>query len=793
MENKRSLALCVVNQLRSRAMFWRILLLYLGCSVLLLGVFSAVLTGILTRHATANTIARDNDALSQAYAAAEYALNTTYDTYYNLYATSDVSDLLFDTVTPTSEADLVAGHLLSQITANSDCVASVYLVNRGRDRVWSSDGTISTLNDFWDAQAMRLFQFYNENSNTLFLPRSALLPDGDRGAFITLIFSRRNAVSIPMGGLIVNLDETALSRIIAGELDNAEDLYVISENGSILVNADTSKVNTSIYGSELWEKLTACSGQESFSFQADVDDVPCLVTGRNASRLRFCFLRITPRSDLEESVAYIRNAALVCAAVFLGVAFLLAAVGSRYIYQPISHLITDLRTKTDAPAAPPGLDEVTFLDTAYRNLFQKVETLSHDNDLMERARRREILLHLLHGDYPTEEKCRTEATRLGLHPGQYNRAIVLLLDDFKTLRLQTASQDLALYRYALCNVAEELLADCGKPFGVEVSGDEVAILLVTESAVLPESLSTALEQIAQAMRQHLHCSVSAGIGTASPDLTALVTSYNAAMTASGYRLVFGRGAVIRYDVIADRQSSALDYPMEEDLAIVQALRSRNQARVDAGLDAFFAAIAEANIDGINMATTQLSISLSRTVHSLAAGHEGTRSLPNYRVLSDQIQEADTLDQRCQVLRDYCTRVIEIRNSEVQGEREHLIERVRDFIESNYSNPMLNTDDIAKFAGLSPNYLRTVFKQAVGKSPTDYLTDCRIRNAKELLADTDLSTKEIAAAVGYYNHRYFYSVFKAKTGSTASAYRAEQRGKVAPARKEADSDAQEAKA
>lgn len=250
------------------------------------------------------------------------------------------------------------------------------------------------------------------------------------------------------------------------------------------------------------------------------------------------------------------------------------------------------------------------------------------------------------------------------------------------------------------------------------------------------------------------------------------------MTACGYRLVFGRGAVIRYEAIAERQSAALDYPMEEDLAIVQALRSRNQTKTLAGLDAFFAAIAEANIDGINMATTQLSISLSRAVHSLAAGHEGTRSLPNYRVLSDRIQEADTLQQRCQVLKAYCTRVIEIRNSEVQNEREHLIERVRDFIEANYGNPMLNTDDIAGFAGLSPNYLRTVFKQAVGKSPTDYLTDCRIRHAKELLADTDLSTKEIAAAVGYYNHRYFYSVFKSKTGATASAYRAEQRGRAA---------------
>lgn len=789
MEKARPWYSRLATRLRSRTMFWRILLLYLGCSVVLLGVFSAVLTGILTRHAAANAIDRDNDALGQAYAAVEYVLNTAYDTYYKMYTASGVSDLLFDTVAPQAEADLAAGRLLEHIAANSDCVASVYLVNRGRDRVWSSDGTISTLDGFWDAQAMRLFQFYNENSNTLFLPRTATLQNGGRGAFITLIFSRRNAVSIPMGGLIVNLDEAKLSQIISGELDNAEDLYVISENGSILVNADAGKVNTSIYGSELWEKLSECSGQESFSFQAVVDDKPCLVTGRNASRLRFCFLRITPRSDLEGSVAYIRNAALVCAALFLCVAFLMAALGSRYIYRPISTLITDLRTKTEEPGAPAGLDEVSFLDSAYRSLFQKLETLSHDNDLMERARRREILLHLLHGDYPTEEKCRAEAARLGLQPGQCGCAVVLLLDDFKALRRQAGSQDLALYRYALCNVAEELLAGCGRPLGVESSDDEVTILLVTESAALPDPLPDALRRVGQAMQQYLHCTVTAGIGTAAAEWMTLVTSYNNAMTAAGYRLVYGYGAVIRYEQIAERQSAALDYPLEDDQAVVQALRSRNQAKAMAGLDAFFAGIAQGNVDGINMATTQLSISLSRAVHSMAAGHEGTRSLPNYRVLSNRIQAADTLRERCGVLKDYCSRVIEIRNGEVHNEREHLIERVREFIETNYANPMLNTEDIAEFAGLSPNYLRTVFKSAVGKSPTDYLTDCRIRRAGELLADTELPTKEIAAAVGYYNHRYFYSVFKAKTGLTASAYRAQQRGQEPPKKeKEGPADA-----
>ena len=789
MEKAKRLLARVGNNLRTKKMFWRILLLYVATSVVLLTVFSAVLGAYLTRHATEDAIDHNREVLGRAYAAAEQVLNTTYDMYYKLYQSSEVSDLLF--AEKLTAGDLLsAGQLLAQVENGSDCVASVYLINRAADRVVSSDGTIAGLDTFYDGQALRLFQFYNENSNTLFLPRTTSFTDASgqeaRRYYITLIFSRRNEVSIPMGGLIVNLDETLLSELIAGEEPDAGDLYVISENGSILVNSDPGRVNTSIYGGDLWQQLSAHSAEDDFSFHAVVDGESCLVTGKNASRLRFCFLRITPVRTLQQSVAYIRNIVVLCTGIFLAATLVLATVGSRYVYQPMSRLISRLRTDAEPPASPessgapaplPAMDEVAFLDQAYRSLFQRVETLSRDNDLMDRARRREVLLHLLFGEFPTEEKSREAADPLGLLPCPPYRVAAFLFDDFDTLSRTVGAQDLALYRYALGNVAEELAGAHAAAYSVEVAADQVALLLAPAPDAPENWLSEALAQVCAAMQEHLHCTVSAGIGTRCDTLTGLVRSYNSAMTATAYRLVMGRGTVIDYEDIAVRQNLTPEYPLELDAAIVQALRSRNETKVCAGLEEFFAGLAMANIDSINMATTQLTISLSRTVHSMAAGHEGTRQLPNYRVLSNQLAGCDTLDQRREALQNYCSQVIQIRNSEVMNERETLVERVREFIETNHANPMLNTEDIAAFAELSPNYLRTVFKNAVGKSPTDYLTDCRIRHARQLLADTDISTKEIATAVGYYNHRYFYSVFKARTGRTATTYRAEQRGRL----------------
>lgn len=640
-----------------KRMFWRILVLYLAGSILLLTIFPGVLTVYLTWQATRETISRNNDALGQAYAAADYILNTAYETYYKMYQSYEATDILFAD-TPTTDAALTAAKLFKQINTGIDCVESVYFVNRAADRVYASDGRIATLDEFYDPQALRLFQFYNENSNTLFLPRKTTFPDAagqqQEHSYITLIFSRRNAVMVPMGGMVVNLDEERLIDLITQDLETADDLYIVSENGSILANADPKKVNTSIYGSDLWEQITTVGDKQEFSFHTQWDSQNCLVTVRNAPRLRFSFLRITPMAQINASVAYIRSFTLVCSAVFLFVAFLLAAVASRYIYRPLSGLVTSLRSHTDArpletaEAAP--MDEVAFLGKTYESLYTEMETLAQDNRQMARMRRREMLTDLLLGRCTEETQCRKQLASMEIEPAASYEAAVVLIDDFGTFSREHSVQDLALFRYAAANIAEELLAGCGRAYCAEMDSDQIAVLLCL-NANAPDSREC-FTRLCAAVQEHLHKTVTCGIGGQVTVLTELVTSYNCAMTAAGYRLVQGCGSVIDYRDIAARQTMTPEYPLDTDASIVQALRSRSAAKAEEELDSFFAHFALANIDSINMATTQLAISLSRTVHSMAAVHEGTRQLPNYRVVSGALAGCDTLEQRKAVLKEY---------------------------------------------------------------------------------------------------------------------------------------------
>ena len=54
--------------------------------------------------------------------------------------------------------------------------------------------------------------------------------------------------------------------------------------------------------------------------------------------------------------------------------------------------------------------------------------------------------------------------------------------------------------------------------------------------------------------------------------------------------------------------------------------------------------------------------------------------------------------------------------------------------------------------------------------SEYLQNIRLKKAKTMLLETNLSVSEIAEQVGYHNKGYFYKIFTEKFGMTPAKYR-----------------------
>ncbi len=80
----------------------------------------------------------------------------------------------------------------------------------------------------------------------------------------------------------------------------------------------------------------------------------------------------------------------------------------------------------------------------------------------------------------------------------------------------------------------------------------------------------------------------------------------------------------------------------------------------------------------------------------------------------------------------------------------------------YRNPR-NVSQYAKMCHLSVSRFHHIFKECTDKSPIEYINDIRIKRAKELLSNTNLSMSEIAEISGFCNQNYFSRVFKKSVG------------------------------
>lgn len=83
---------------------------------------------------------------------------------------------------------------------------------------------------------------------------------------------------------------------------------------------------------------------------------------------------------------------------------------------------------------------------------------------------------------------------------------------------------------------------------------------------------------------------------------------------------------------------------------------------------------------------------------------------------------------------------------------------------------LTTADIADAARLNPQYAMTRFRKVMRTTIGDYLTRCRLAEARRLLVSTNLPISRVALDAGFGSASRFYSVFTANAGLPPAAFR-----------------------
>jgi two-component system response regulator YesN len=108
-------------------------------------------------------------------------------------------------------------------------------------------------------------------------------------------------------------------------------------------------------------------------------------------------------------------------------------------------------------------------------------------------------------------------------------------------------------------------------------------------------------------------------------------------------------------------------------------------------------------------------------------------------------------------------------SRYYSQNKDIMHLAKEYIAEHYKKA-LTLEEVAEVVQLSPQYFSKVFKERLGSSFIDYLTELRVEKGKELMRTKGKSVKEVCFEVGYKDPNYFSRVFKKHTGFSPSDFR-----------------------
>ncbi|WP_020619991.1 helix-turn-helix domain-containing protein [Paenibacillus daejeonensis] len=115
------------------------------------------------------------------------------------------------------------------------------------------------------------------------------------------------------------------------------------------------------------------------------------------------------------------------------------------------------------------------------------------------------------------------------------------------------------------------------------------------------------------------------------------------------------------------------------------------------------------------------------------------------------------------------RIFAVRRMDAKDRTAHVIERICNYIQDHLGDD-LSLVRLAEIHYFNPSYLSRFFKQECGINLSDYIDQCRVRQAKQLLEQGELKVRDVAAAVGYEAAHSFTRFFKKTAGMTPQEYR-----------------------
>lgn len=288
---------------------------------------------------------------------------------------------------------------------------------------------------------------------------------------------------------------------------------------------------------------------------------------------------------------------------------------------------------------------------------------------------------------------------------------------------------------------------------------------IEENFLIEDQVESVLRKLRIEIRQKFSLDITIGVGNSYSGTLSIPRSYLEAKSALDYRFVKGNGTVILYQTLQQQEHNTVAYPKHALEQLRNALACRDKHKIHDWVCILADNMEKKNLPlfaakGICFDIISIFMETAAPLQTLLPDGTDPSDLMNMETVDDVIGLIQRLNWQAAEL----PRETEKQNSDI------LLDDLKQYIRNNCLRCEFSIQETAEhFHMLLPN-LSQFFKEKTGGNILDYSTHIRMQKAKDLLADSKLTLKDISQQVGYYNVSSFIRRFKQIEGMTPGDYR-----------------------
>lgn len=651
--------------------------------------------------------------------------------------------------------------MLANFKLNHPDIFDILLYYRGEDRLYSARGvsTVRVVNDSiyrygnWNTESMT--SDLNQVETMTVRAAEPVLINGNEKASLVTFLLPIGPPDYRNGTLMFLVKEPNLFRVSQEWIRfNQASILLVDRQGAVLASSDPGEETTRLAGFAVAPEPNA-SGRQVWTAAVDGQSYKFMLS--EPGNGQWSVLSIFPNRVALAEIGLFRQVLERLLFGVLAVGVLCALVFAFIQYRPIRKITEAIFSPTVQRMKPSKVLDKRGNELVW--IRRSVDRMIEDQGELVKE---EWIERLLRGEASVAQI--DDATIGRIHGNRRIDAYFAVL-----VRLEAEDDLAALYRAKSAIKQRMSASESDRWQAHPVDLLEVGTFAVLVGLGAGEPARLRLESL-HVLRREIEAET-AGVsaftvscGKVVRELDQVNRSFIEALTAMEYRIKYGAGSVILFEDIDETGVTDAWYPLEEQMKYLQSLKQGDRKVAEETLAGMFRDMREREQSLLILKSKcfELVTAVYKTVKELHLAHH-IHSLEKMLAFESLQELQERLEQ---LTSQVCQEVRQIRDNGNQV----LMTDIEAYLRAHFNSYALTLESLAEHFSLSPPYMSRLIKEKSGKSFTDWITEMKLEHAKQLLASSDASIREVGESSGYVDYPNFMRRFKKIEGMTPGEYR-----------------------